>query len=188
VNNRGKVATGTDYFICDFEYQSAKGRFDLIGIKWPSQPQQRKNSTDLTLSVIEVKYADGAFKGKAGLKSHLDDVTRFASKPDNLHILADEMKTVINQKRELGLIDVKKDVGSINIEKVELMFLLANHDPESLILANELPCLQSSPHVDVTFATANFMGYGLYQDCIFPLDDFQGKFEKRIFCKKNQGE
>jgi len=184
VNNRGKVATGTDYFICDFEYQSPKGRFDLIGVRWPSKGHLRKRNRDLILSFIEVKYADGALRGKSGIVQHLADIQTFIGIPDNLTGLAAEMKTVFNQKRHLSLIDNQKDIEEFGLDKVELMFVLANHDPESKILKDELDNLQSTAQVEVTVATANLMGYGLYLDGIFPLEVFKAKYPDRIYCKE----
>lgn len=181
VNNRGKVATGTDYFVCDFEYQSPKGRFDLIGVRWPSKGHLRKNGRGLTLAFIEVKYGDGALGGKAGLDAHLRDVQRFVTTPGNLEGIAEEMRTVFNQKRRLGLIDSKKDIESFDLDRVELMFVLANHDPESRILKREVIRFRSVPQVEVTFATSNFMGYGLYLDGIFPLEGFLERFRSRIY-------
>lgn len=186
VNNWGKVATGTDYFICDFEYQSPKGRFDLIGVRWPSKGHLRKKGRSLTLALIEVKYADDALTGKAGLADHLRDIKSYVAASGNLEGIAEEMKTVFNQKRRLGLVDNQKDIESFDLDRVELMFALANHDPESRKLVRELARLHSTPQVEVTFATANFMGYGLYLDGIFPLADFQTRLRDHIYSKQNE--
>ncbi|MDP8256444.1 MAG: hypothetical protein P9M14_11900 [Candidatus Alcyoniella australis] len=182
INNIGKVAKGTDYFICDFEYQSKEGRFDLVGVRWPSKGSIRKRNRGLTLSFVEVKYADSALKGKAGIVAHLADIKKFSCIQSNLTGLADEMKTVFNQKRRLGLIDNQKDIESFDLSQVELMFILANHDPESKILSQIIgkQKMIGRQKVEVTFATANFMGYGLYLEGIFSLADFMKKYPKRI--------
>ena len=59
-NNFGSIARSTDYYICDIEYQSEWGRFDLIAVHWPSRPATRKQPHGRRLVFIEMKYGDGS--------------------------------------------------------------------------------------------------------------------------------
>ena len=179
-NNFGNSAKGTDYFICDIEYANHTGRFDLIAVKWPSSSVHRKNNKNLRLSFIEMKYLDNALTGNAGLCKHIEDINTFLVKSKNLENIKQEMKSIFNQKLELGLIDNQKSIENFSDDKPEFILALINHDPDSSILRNELKKLPDCPNTEVKVATSNFMGYGLYSQSIYSLDDFVNKFEGSI--------
>ena len=180
-NNLDKCAKSTDYFICDIEYANDNGRFDLIAVRWPSSSAERKNNTDIRLAFIEMKYTDCALAGNAGLKQHLRDMNKFLSDPQKLDSLKSEMRNVFNQMRRLKLIDNQKDIAEFSKEKPEYIFVLANHDRDSSILRRELEGLPLSyPNLELKFAVANFMGYGLYKQNIYCLKDFLVRFKEQI--------
>jgi len=179
-NNFGNSAKGTDYFICDIEYANANGRFDLIAVRWPSSPSERKNNKSLGLAFIEMKYRDNALTGNAGLKKHIEDINIFVGEGGNLSSIKDEMKRVFNQKMELGLISNQKSIESFGDDKPEYVLALINHDPASLILKRELEALPPCPRIELKFAVSNFMGFGLYDQNIFGLDAFLRRFEDQI--------
>jgi len=179
-NNFGNSAKGTDYFICDIEYANHTGRFDLIAVKWPSSSVHRKNNRNLGLAFIEMKYLDNALTGSAGLCKHIDDINTFLSSSENLKNLKEEMKSVFNQKLDLGLINNQKSIESFSDDKPEFILALTDHDPDSSILRNELGRLSDCPNAEIKVATSNFMGYGLYSQNIYSLDEFLNKFEGNI--------
>ena len=179
-NNFGNSAKGTDYFICDVEYANHTGRFDLIAVKWPSTSAHRKNNRNLRLAFIEMKYLDNALTGSAGLCKHIDDINIFLSNSENLENIKQEMKGIFNQKLDLGLINNQKSIESFSDHKPEFILALINHDPDSSILRNELEKLPDCPNAEIKVATSNFMGYGLYNQSIYSLDEFLGKFEGNI--------
>ena len=186
-NNFKGTAKGTDYFICDIEYANTEGRFDLIAAYWPSSGAARKNNQNVGLAVIEMKYMDGALAGKAGILTHIKDMKKyFDPAGNNLALLKEEMKQVFNQKKELGLIDNEKKIEKFSDRKLEYIFVFANHDPDSKILYNELQKVQmlaGALPFELKFATSNFMGYGLYKQNIYSLDDFLKIFHKQIYSK-----
>lgn len=179
-NNFGNSAKGTDYFICDIEYANHTGRFDLIAVQWPSSSVRRKNNKNLRLAFIEMKYLDNALAGTAGLCKHIEDINMFLSKRENLESIKEEMKVIFNQKLDLGLINNQKSIESFCDDKPEFILALINHDPESSILGNELQKLPDCPNVEIKVATSNFMGYGLYSQNVYSLDEFLKKFEGHI--------
>ena len=190
-NNFKGAAKGTDYFICDIEYANIEGRFDLIAAYWPSSGAARKNNQNVGLAVIEMKYMDGALSGKAGILAHIKDMKKYFDPVGNkLALLKDEMKQVFNQKQELGLIDNKKHVEKFGDRKLEYIFVFANHDPDSSILYNELQKVKAVAGelpFELKFAVSNFMGYGLYKQNIYNLDDFMKLFHKQIYSKTASG-
>ena len=175
-NNFGNSAKSTDYFICDIEYANEKRRFDLIAVRWPSTSADRKNNTGLGFAFIEMKYLDKAMSGEAGLPDHIEDINDFLQERANLTSLKDEMKQVFNQKRELGLINNEMPIESFSDDEPEYILALANHDPDSSILKRELAKLPICPHAELKFAVSSFMGYGLFREHIYTLDDFKKRF------------
>ena len=187
-NNFKGAAKGTDYYISDIEYANTEGRFDLIAVYWPSSSSERKDNKNVGLALIEMKYLDGALRGKAGIIEHIQDMKNYLDPANNnLVLLKDEMKQVFNQKQALGLLDNQKHIEEFNDRKPEYIFVLANHDPDSKILYDELQKVKKNIAndlpFDLKFATSNFMGYGLYKQNIYGLDDFIKLFSKQIYSK-----
>ncbi len=186
-NNYSPISNDTDYLICDIEYTHSdyqELRFDLIAAKWPSQGAIRKKPEAMTLAVIEKKYGDGALTGSAGLQKHIADLINLAS-GNHLEHLKEEMVAVMQQKAQLGVIDKSELVREdrwprINFDqnRPEWILILANHKPDSTILKRELELIAAIVNnvenfpFDIKIATANFMGYGLYEKSMIPLDEF----------------
>lgn len=161
-NNRRGNARSTDFYLCDIEYASSHGRFDLVAVHWPSKPAERKRPERRRLVIGEVKYADSALDGSAGLHAHIEDINRYLSNPTDVSALKSEMIKVFNQKRELGLIDCEKDLVSFSDELPLLLLLFVNHDPDKSRLRALLQTLPPSPQVELRIATASMLGYGLF--------------------------
>ena len=185
-NNFKGIAKGTDYFIVDIEYANDDGRFDMIAIQWPSTSADRKIDDNVGLAFIEMKYGDGALTGSSGIMDHIKSLGKYVSLPVKLSDLQKEIINVFNQKIDLGLIDNRNKIKGFNNEKPEFIFVFANHDPDSKILYNELQKVQmlaGALPFELKFATSNFMGYGLYKQNIYSLDDFLKIFHKQIYSK-----
>ncbi len=185
-NNYSSIANSTDFFVIDIEYDTQNNsRFDIVACEWPSIASNRKLQKGFKpkLVIIEMKYGDGALTGSSGMKKHFDDFDSFISSTDSVSKFKLEMLGLLKQKRELGLIPcLSKDSNNHEVcefdNSVELMFLIANHDPESSILQTELHGLVNQK---VKFITSNFMGYGLYNQNIFDLNQFSTRFHKQIY-------
>jgi hypothetical protein len=176
-NNYGGSANDTDYFICDIDYANENGRFDMVAVKWPSTSSQRKQNKNLGLALIEMKYMDKALTGSAGLVDHIRNMDSFLSVSSNLQDLKKEMIKVFNQKIELGLLKGIKEINSFNDERPEYILILANHDPDKSVLRRELKNIiesneytQFCAKAELKVATSCLMGYGLYHECIYPID------------------
>jgi hypothetical protein len=190
-NNYSPIANGTDYYIVDIEYDNHKNaRFDLIGVEWQSEGSKRKLSGKYKprLVLIEMKYGDKALTGNAGLEKHVDDIEEFLSNQQTVDDFKSEMIKLFDQKRKLGLIpklaytkgNNRNEVNEF-AEEVDFAFLLANHDPASKKLGAELLNLSLTPSKDkIKIITANFMGYGIYKDNVFTLNEFIKRFPDQI--------
>lgn len=132
------------------------------------------------LSLIELKFGDGALKNDAGIKKHLDDFEVFIKDQGKIDALCKDMSVVFRQKCELGLISCLKNSQfdiCISSNDIEVMFIFANHDPESKILANGLKNIsQISYDFPVRVAVSSMMGYGIYQTV--DIDEFKEFIER----------
>ena len=154
--------------------KSKGARFDMVAVKWLSNGAVRKDLSKATLSLIEVKYGSGAMKGKSGVVDHLMDFREFLSDEKNWQKFCDDMTAVFKQKWRLGLMDglkgtIDSDDVKISYDKPEVIFVFANHDPESTILENlwdsdEIRDELDKSNFDVKIANASSMGYCLYAD------------------------
>lgn len=176
-NNHGKISCGTDYYIADIEYADEKSRFDMVALKWLSKGAVRKDVKKVSLALIEVKYGDGALRGVAGIQKHLDDFQRFLHDKEKVDRFCEDMSVVFKQKCQLGLVDGLKESQfevKISTENPEVIFIFANHDPDSKILRDIFRGIAPANYTFPIFvAEASHMGYGLYSDYLRPLDSFR---------------
>jgi len=188
------ISNGSEIFITDIEYANEHGRFDLIGIEWDRNRASLKGEYKPKLLLIEMKFGDNAIEGKDGdkksadINQHINDVEDFANpKNNNLMDLKEETLSILKQKRDLGFFrgmqHNKNKIIDLDINKPDFILLLAAHNPRSIILSNVLKTLPDMEHTNLKFSVANFMGYGLYTDCIYSVDEFQEIFSKQIYSK-----
>ena len=179
-NNIGSVSRATDYYVCDIEYANAHGRFDIVGVHWPSTGADRKQSAGRRLVVGEVKQGDNALSGKAGLHAHVRDVDGFLSDPARLAGLKEEMVAVFNQKRALELINCGRDLESFSDEPPLFLLILANHDPDKTKLREELATLPSAEHCEIRVVTSSLVGYGLFDPGVLTVDEVLARPETSL--------
>lgn len=188
-NNFDSIEKGTDYYICDIEYKEKgaknSGRFDMLAVKWKSTASNRKKTKDLGIAFIEVKYGDGSLNGKSGIVKHIKDMNDFLGDENNLKNIKEEMKCIFNQKKELGLIKARNNIDEIGSGKPEYIFIIANHDPESKKLKKALDEIKKLKYdnFDLKFAVSNFLGYGLFEENVYSLEEFRDRFSSQI-CNK----
>lgn len=190
VNNRSREANDTDYFVVSEEYKINGPKFDLVTIRWSSDNQIRKkfnsNLKDLEIVVFELKhgvYAVGGSKDnkteQADLKKHLSDFYSFIEddvlfsrfKLDIVKMFVQQvlLKGFYNEKKIGGLKHVKSLSDSWNEKEI---VAIANNIPVKFGVIMSDYKQQSSrlkEQIDMTsheflFATASFMGYGLYSN------------------------
>ena len=177
-NNCGTVSNDTDYYIADIEYANNENgsRFDMLGIKWLSTSQARRNPNDLRLAFIEVKYGDNALTGDAGIQKHIKDIYTFLKNEENE--IYKEAENLINQKVDLNIIKISKNI-TLEKNKPEFILLCANHKPVKTTLKRELEEVVKTEEYkklkemcDLKIATSSLMGYGLYDSCMISIEDF----------------
>lgn len=176
-NNYSSVANSTDYYICDIEYADTKSgiRLDAVAAKWISSGAARKNTSNVRLAIIEMKFGDSSLKGSCGLYDHVKNVISVFGNSgfDNMK---NEMRKVFNQKLELGLItDCRHSLTSFSDQIPEYIIAVANHDPQKSALNSELNRIrtafvnQINLPLEIKIAQANKMGYALYEQNVVSL-------------------
>ncbi|MHC5006694.1 MAG: hypothetical protein ACYTGF_04955 [Planctomycetota bacterium] len=178
------LANSTDYFLCSMEYQDGPRRFDLVGVHWPSDPQSRKQTEDLALTLIEVKYGEGALGGESGLPEHCRDFVSVAQDGERLQRLCEEMSRVFQQNYDLGLIPgCKKPLQSISPAELQVVFVLANTDPQSGKLSEAIEKIDGDDLDQIPggvwFGRASHFGYGLFHDQLQKLSEFKNDLERQ---------
>jgi len=194
----------TDYFIIDLEYSALEGsaKFDMLGIKWIADKHVRKNPRKCRLVFFEIKYGSGAIETKPvksgksgaikvtpGINKHISDFAKMSDAA--LLDLKIEAVEILRQLRDLGLVqltDRHPEITGLKEGKPECILILANYKPEHSALLNELSSIQSDQGLDIKFAKANWMGYGLYESCMVPLERFKKELESAEALRKAPSE
>ncbi|MDR2671700.1 MAG: hypothetical protein LBC35_00025 [Coriobacteriales bacterium] len=180
-NNYSVIAKSTDYYIGDIEYANSanSSRFDMLAVKWIRRDS--KNRQKATLSFIEVKYGDNALKGDAGICKHVADIVGFLKSGNNKAEIIEEVNGLYEQKNALGLMSgAPEDVSILPNSALEFVLLVSNHTPASSLLDDELEKVMASVAYaemkelgcQMKIAVASLMGYGLYDECMIPLEDY----------------
>ena len=173
-NNFGRGALSTDYYVCDIEYNvgNRRGQFDMVGVHWPST--ERKKATDRRLVFVEMKYGEDALGGASGIESHIADINGFLSDAERVQSFKADMVEVFNQKRALGIIKCNKDLESFSdasLERPLILLVLVNQSPVSRQLGQVLAALPASPMADLRVANGSFMGYGLWEQRTYSIEE-----------------
>jgi hypothetical protein len=182
-NMPGGIARFTDYYILDMEYADGADRFDMVAVRWPSRPKDRKDGKNLRLVLLEMKYADCAHRGAAGLKAHLQGMLGLATDKTKMAALKDDMLKVFGQKHALGLINSRKAMSSFDKDAADIAFIIANHDPEKTALLEELQRIRDSLSGNcdspaVLFLRSSYFGYGLYDNHTLTLPGMIAELER----------
>jgi len=181
-NNYSSISNESEYFIADIEVTDPErgARYDLLAFKWPSKERKTDN---VRLALIEMKYGDDALGGKtSGVIAHLKQFDKLLRDPDTCGELCDMAAGQINQLNDLDLILHTKSEGrkfTVNKDRVEVIFLFANHNPRSKKLLNELKSTEfsslaakMSEYCDIRFFVSSTAGYGMHRACMFKLDEY----------------
>jgi hypothetical protein len=181
-NNDSSISNESEYFISDIETADSKlgARFDMMAVRW--RANQRKDGSKCKPAFIEVKYADGALGGSAGLLKHLEDMDAMIADTGRYSELLQTMESQFDQLDRLGLLNFNKGISNACVklnpdDKPEAIFILANHNPRSTKLKTilgdpEIDAYAKTGRFDLKFFVASFSGYGLHSDCMLSLVQF----------------
>jgi hypothetical protein len=192
-NNKLAASDKTDFFIIDAEYTRDRDRFDMVAMSWPTGAAQDKPR----LAFIEFKVGDNSLRSSSsktgvdtvkripGIANHLDDFTRFITR-DNYASVKAEMILILKQKIELDVLCHNEKLRRIGTpdkfsDKVpQFIFLLANHNPSSPILLDEMQNMNDSSAFELNIALAKYKRYGLTHKAMFNLSDAKKEVSRRL--------
>lgn len=163
----------SDYVITDMEdtidvLSDNNAKPDLIAFKFKGRER-----TEAILTLIETKFNNGAISGPNGIQKHVGDFVSLLSSSKGTYI--NKHKEILKQKIELGLIKKRgllyQNVGNVNVNKIEMLLVLANfcprHNGTANVFDKEIKVIMKKGYNEeylknVYIAEANFMGTGLY--------------------------
>ena len=169
----------------EYQYRTSGPEPDLIAVK---MPRRKKRAKSYRLAVVEVKYLDYSFTGKAGIRSHIDDYIKLMNDKNTLREVKNEMEIFFTQRKKLGLLkgyDSNNQQIKISDEKPELILALIglnsnngknNHNNEVETLKKILTDALAEYGVElldaVYIAQSSEIGFGLYEDKMIKLVDY----------------
>ncbi len=168
-NNLFGGATSTDYFIVDTEYAEPGARFDAIALHW-SRDMRDKRDYKPGIAFIEIKAGQNAIDGACGVAKHLQDIVKYEITED----FYKDIEEMVVQLRDLGLMDMpgNKRLEIDSAKKPQMIFAIANYNQKSSKLKSALESETVPENIDLRFATASFLGYGLYDEGMLTLPEF----------------
>ena len=129
----------------DYQHQLLVNNPEIVDIEYQIGRRMRLDMLLFTgdkLLIVENKYGTGAIGGKAGVAEHYADICEVLSNPELLDELIDSVCYISKDKKALGL--TEKEIDRADIKDVELLFLLANYNPDSQSLSNEVAKMSGS--------------------------------------------
>lgn len=172
-NNYSGVSRDTDYYICDIEYSTPGSRLDLVAVQWMSSAASHRNGKNRRLCFMEFKFGDKALTGASGMLGHFNKMLEIINNQALMDTLRTSAMMSFNIKRNLGLVPSAGQDITFSDATPEIMFVIANHKPVSKALGKEVEELKANANdIEVRFALAHYLGYGLYHQNILSLDDF----------------
>lgn len=185
----------TDYYVIDIEYTSsqfAELRADMIALWWPRTKEARKKDGPFRprLTMVEVKWCDGALKGDAGVVNHVAKMaSAHAQGRLDFSAVAREALLLFKQRVQLGLIDCdKKEDQFQNVtdtqDSIDFLYLVADHDPDSSVLSTELQVVAAMTGLpfEVKLSFGSPMGFGLFTQHALPLSAAIQRLRSSIGC------
>lgn len=181
-NNCSPISNETEYFIVDIEVAGTlpNARFDMLALRW-LRGERRKQGT-LVPVLIEMKYGSNALEGDSGLNEHMENAISLRADNKSWNSLCKGLEEQVNQLDNLGLLSFNRSATVKRLEidpnaTPELIFMLANYNPGSVILPRFLDAMEEPTAdgngYDLLFFVSIFAGYGMHRACMLRLGEFK---------------
>ena len=129
----------------DYQHQLLVNNPEIVDIEYQVGRRMRLDMllfADGKLMIVENKYGTGAIGGKAGVAEHYKDICEIMRNDKLRNEMIDSVCHISLAKKALGLTDTI--IEREDIKSVEILLLLANYNPKSQSLDNELDKMDSS--------------------------------------------
>ena len=140
----------------DYQHQLLVNNPEIIDIEYQIGRRMRLDMlmyTNNRLLIVENKYGTGAISGKAGIAEHYSDICEVIRDNKLLDELINSVCHISKAKHALGLTD--KVITPTDIQSIEILFLLANYNPNSCELRHEVNRMDRSFPASVLFLSAD---------------------------------
>lgn len=140
----------------DYQHQLLVNNPEIVDIEYQIGRRMRLDMLLFTgdkLLIVENKYGTGAIGGKAGVAEHYSDICEVLNDPALLDELIESACHISQSKKTLGLVDT--EISRTDIESVEILFLLANYNPDSQSLSNEIAKMNGSVPASILLQTSD---------------------------------
>ncbi|MBQ6493241.1 MAG: hypothetical protein IJI92_05190 [Erysipelotrichaceae bacterium] len=128
--------------VIDIEYQVAgRMRFDMLMVE------------DGHLTVVENKYGLASISGSAGLAKHYRDICDVLDDPVLKKEMYASIRSIISNKKSLGLL--KDESISLDSDRPEILFLLADYNMRSRSLSNEMSMTENRYPARIIYMSAD---------------------------------
>ncbi len=170
-NNYERTSKSTDFIVTDLEYSGVgrKGQIDLIAFEIE---KNTKTNLECNFAFIEAKHGNSSLTNKSGLIKHLRDMSNFVNSYGFSELKRDSVE-LLKQKIELNLVKNMKEnmAKEIIVTDTKPMFivLLSDYKMRDNNLQDIVAKIDENEfkNLDIRFAIASFMGYGLYKKMVF---------------------
>ncbi|MBR6555748.1 MAG: hypothetical protein IKT90_06030 [Clostridia bacterium] len=148
----------------DYQHQLLVNNPEIVDIEYQVGRRMRLDMllvSNNKLLVVENKYGTGAIGGSAGLSKHYADICSVLQDPAWLEELLDSVCHISQAKFALGLRDTV--IQRADIRTAEVLFLLANYNPNSQSLHNEMQLLNGTVPASLLLMTTDHAAIHLDQ-------------------------
>lgn len=179
-NNYEHAAGNIDFILTDMDYQSAFGKIDLSGL------HIIKNCEDRLLTrpaFVKVVFGNEPTKSASDLNDYEKNIYQYVSANNGKDFQGFKKDTqkMVAQKSKLGLLAGKK-IDIVSTENPLLVIILADHRWSDNNLRHIIQGISPGySDMDIRFAVAGVMGYGLYSECLFSKSQFLQYIEDRPY-------
>ena len=139
----------------DYQHSLLVNNPEIIDIEYQIGRRMRLDMllfTNGKLMIVENKFGTGAIGGSAGISKHYSDICEVLNDSNLLEEMIDSVCYISEAKKELGLTDIA--IQKSDIKGVEILFLLANYNPRSQSLSNEVEKMNGSVPASVLITTS----------------------------------
>ncbi|MDM7998849.1 MAG: hypothetical protein QUS33_02310 [Dehalococcoidia bacterium] len=176
--NNFEKANKSEYIMIDRQYaygldgsdEKTQEKWDLVAVKWPLKNRSRRLTGNLTL--IEVKYDNN---------NDIQDLSEqvegyYSCLRQNMRLICDDMKEVLRQKLEIGLVTgldsaqtnrLRKLNLDTSPESAEIVIYLVDHSPNSPLFARARPKLRKLPFAAQILIARS--GFAMWNTSVRPL-------------------
>ena len=139
----------------DYQHSLLVNNPEIIDIEYQIGRRMRLDMllfTNGKLMIVENKFGTGAIGGSAGISKHYSDICEVLNDSNLLEEMIDSVCYISEAKKELGLTDTA--IQKSDIKSIEILFLLANYNPRSQSLSNEVEKMNGSVPASILITTS----------------------------------